>query len=81
MTNERNTTGKIASVNQDEYNLEDPEKNKTEEPVYLEQLSAEDYVDVGTMNEEIESDAVPDRHNEESIDNIEKYSADFGTMN
>ena len=42
-------------------------------------MSVEVYVYVVTMDEEVEVDAVPDRNNEESIENTEKYPADIGT--
>ena len=43
-------------------------------------MIVETSVDVGTMGEEVEAFAVPEKHNEESIDNIKKYSVDVGTM-
>ena len=36
-------------------------------------MAVEDYVDVKTMGEELEAAVVPEKHNEESSENLEKY--------
>ena len=43
-------------------------------------MAVEDYVDVKTMGEELEAAVVPEKHNKESMMNLEKYLEDFGTI-
>ena len=80
MNTERKKRHKIASLNQDEDHLEEHENNETQEPPAIEKVTEEASVDVRTMVKEDRAPVVPEKHNKESMMNLEKYLEDFGTI-
>ena len=64
MKTEINIWGKLFSSNHYGDHLEEPENNKTEEPLYEKNMTAEASEDVGRMGEKLEAADVPENQNE-----------------